>query len=128
MRLLLLVGSCLLPAIALAQTTVSGRVLEAESGAALAGATILQTGTTNGVPSDAEGNFTLAIPVAADSIALTFSSIGYTTQRRRVAPGSTSIVRLAPDTKRIGCRMMAYPRAEIGLASVTVRSSRRQAP
>lgn len=117
MRLLLLLGSCLLPALASAQTTVSGRVVEAKSGDALAGATILQTGTTNGVPSNAEGNFTLAIPVASDSIALTFSLVGYTTQRRRVAPGSTSIVRLVPDVKFIDCGMTAYPRAEIGLAS-----------
>lgn len=115
--LLLLFCSWLLPLAAQAQTTVSGRVLDAKSGAGLPGVTVLQTGTINGVSSDAEGNFTLALAVSADSIALTFSSVGYVMQRRRVAASSASIIRLAVDTKIIECCCVVLPQAEIGLSS-----------
>ncbi|MGY3089608.1 hypothetical protein ACVWYF_002656 [Hymenobacter sp. UYAg731] len=100
-----------------AQTTVYGRVLDAKSGDVLAGATILQTGTSNGIASDTEGNFTLAIPAYSDSIALTFSSIGYSTQWRRVAPGSYTTIRLRQDNRLIECDLSISPRAEVGLAS-----------
>ncbi|GAB3856591.1 hypothetical protein GCM10028822_29160 [Hymenobacter terrigena] len=108
---------CLLRASVHAQTTVSGRVLDAKSGDGLPGVTILQTGTLNGVSSDVEGNFKLAIVNYSDSVALTFSYIGYVTQRRNVAAGSTSITRLAIDTKTISCDLLMPPRAEVGLSS-----------
>ena len=115
--LFLLCGGWLLPQIAHAQTTVAGRVFDAKSGDGLPGVTILQTGTVNGISSDAEGNFTLVVPATADSIALTISSVGYATQRRHVARDSNTITRLAPDTKLIDCCCVALPRAEIGLSS-----------
>lgn len=116
--LFLLLCSCtLLPQLARAQTTVAGRVLDAKSGDGLPGVTILQTGTVNGISSDAEGNFTLVVPATADSIALTISSVGYVTQRRRVAGGSTTTIQLAADTKIIECCCVTLPRAEIGLSS-----------
>ncbi|UOQ97025.1 carboxypeptidase-like regulatory domain-containing protein [Hymenobacter sp. 5317J-9] len=115
--LLLFCGVWLLPHLALAQTTVSGRVLDAETGNGLFGVTVLQTGTLNGVSADAEGRFSLTLPSAADSIALTFYYIGYVTQQRRVAAGSTSIVRLVVDTKQIIDCEVVQPLAEVGLSS-----------
>ena len=99
------------------QTTVSGRVLELKNDLGIPGVTILQTGTINGISSDHDGYFTLAVPDTPDSIALTFSSIGYVTQRQRVAPGSNSTTRLALDSRLIECGISTSPRAEIGLAS-----------
>lgn len=121
MRLFLLLGSCLLPALALAQTTVSGRVLDAKTDAGVAGATILQPGTTNGVASDSAGHFTLLVPSSPDSITLRFSMIGYLAQQRRVAVGSASTVRLAPDTIRYDYDAEAarYSLVGIGLISGT---------
>lgn len=114
---LLLCGGALLPQVAHAQTTVAGRVLDAKSGDGLPGVTALQTSTLNGVSSDVEGNFTLKLTASSDSISLTFSSVGYVTQRRRVAVGSTSIIRLVADTRNIIDCYVMLPRAEIGLTS-----------
>ncbi|GAB3725285.1 hypothetical protein GCM10027594_06630 [Hymenobacter agri] len=110
-------GVWLLPHFARAQTTVSGRVVDAKSGDGLPGVSVLQTGTLNGVSADIEGRFSLALPSTADSIALTFSSIGYVTQQRHVAAGSTSIVRLVVNTRQIIDCEIIQPLAEVGLSS-----------
>ena len=115
--LLLFCGVWLLPHLALAQTIVSGRVVDAKSGDGLPGVTVLQTGTLNGISADIEGRFSLTLPSTADSIALTFSYIGYVTQQRRVAAGSTSIVRLVVNTKQIIDCEIIQPLAEVGLSS-----------
>lgn len=108
---------CLLLPSVYAQTSISGRVLDAKSGDGMPGVTVLQTGTTNGISSDVEGNFTLPVTATSDSIALTFSSVGYVTQRRHVAAGSNSIIRLVADTRNIIDDLVVPPRAEIGLCS-----------
>jgi hypothetical protein len=94
MRLLLPFCLCLCSAGAFAQTTVSGRVLDAKTGDGLPGATVLQTGTANGVSSDAEGRFKLTVAGQPDSVALTISSIGYTTVQPVVAPRGELLFRL----------------------------------
>ncbi|WP_460584105.1 SusC/RagA family TonB-linked outer membrane protein [Hymenobacter arcticus] len=72
---------------ALAQTqVVSGRVVGAD-GNAIPGATVVERGTTNGVSSGADGNFSLSVKPQATLI---ISSIGFTTQN--VAVGSRSSV------------------------------------
>ncbi|MFZ5941096.1 MAG: SusC/RagA family TonB-linked outer membrane protein [Bacteroidota bacterium] len=53
--------------------TVKGKIID-ENGVPLPGATILQTGTSNGVISDAGGNFSIIVP--SDAL-LTVSFIGY---------------------------------------------------
>ena len=60
----------------LAQNKVSGTVLDA-TGEPLIGVSILETGTSNGVVTDFDGNFTLIVKQGAT---LTISYIGYTTQ------------------------------------------------
>lgn len=62
---------------ALAQTqALSGRVTGSD-GSAVPGVTILERGTTNGVTSDADGIFRLAVQPQAT---LVISSVGFTTQ------------------------------------------------
>ena len=63
---------------ALAQTSVSGTITDAESGDPLIGASILVTGTSTGTVTDFDGNYTLNVPEGAES--LTISYTGYATQ------------------------------------------------
>lgn len=59
----------------IAQTRVSGRVLDGESGEALPFVTILLVGTNSGTTSDFDGTFELESPVRADSVR--FEYVGY---------------------------------------------------
>lgn len=65
---------------------VTGQITD-ENGTALPGATIIEKGTTNGVTSDADGNFTITVD---DEATLVISFIGYTEQEI-VVQGRTSI-------------------------------------
>lgn len=72
---LLLLLTCLLVGVGLlnAQTkSISGRVLSAENDEPIAGAAILVKGTSIGVASDAEGRFTLNVPVSATTLVVSF--------------------------------------------------------
>ncbi|HSV75941.1 MAG TPA: TonB-dependent receptor [Bacteroidales bacterium] len=123
-RILILGGLLLLMGASLyAQTIrVTGRVTDATDGTALPGVTVLLQGTTQGVATDANGNFTLDVPangvlvfsfvgmtsatvpiegrtvvnVALEREALTideFVFTGYSLQRRRDLTGSLASVR-----------------------------------
>ncbi len=61
--------------------TVTGSITEAESGMPLPAANILEVGTSNGVMTDFDGNY--SIEVSEDAI-LTVSYIGYTTKEIQV--------------------------------------------
>jgi TonB-linked SusC/RagA family outer membrane protein len=70
-----------------AQTqAISGRVLGSD-GAAVPGATVLERGTTNGVSTNANGEFNLSVQPGAS---LVISSVGYTAQT--IAVGSQSVI------------------------------------
>ena len=62
--------------VAFAQKTVSGNVVD-DQGIPLPGATILEQGTTNGVSSDFDGNFSIEV---AEGAVLVISFVGYQTQ------------------------------------------------
>ena len=78
--------------------TVTGTVVD-EAGIPVIGANIIEKGTTNGVITDLDGNFTLEVPVGAT---IEISYIGYTTQEVAVN-GSTSHldIKLSEDTQKI---------------------------
>ena len=61
-----------------AQRSISGTVLD-EGGLPLPGATVIEKGTSNGVSTDFDGNFT--IEVAEDAV-IEVSFIGYTSLAR----------------------------------------------
>lgn len=67
---------CLVSSVALAQTTVSGKVMD-EAGVGMPGVNIIVKNTTNGTTTDSEGNYSLAV-LESDAV-LVFSFIGYTT-------------------------------------------------
>ena len=66
---------------------VTGRVSDAEG--TLIGATVLEKGTTNGVVTDFDGNFTIDVKPGAT---LVISYVGYVTQEVRV--GNQSILNI----------------------------------
>ena len=59
---------CAVTAISLAAQTqkVSGTVLDAKTGETLIGVSVLESGTTNGVVTDLDGNFTLNVQKNAE--------------------------------------------------------------
>ncbi|SHJ88202.1 SusC/RagA family TonB-linked outer membrane protein [Pseudozobellia thermophila] len=80
------------------QTAITGTVTD-ESGVPLPGATVLEVGTSNGVSTDFDGNYTI-VP-SGDSPVLEFSYIGYATKTITVN-GQTSInVVLAEDASEL---------------------------
>ncbi|MBF9224232.1 SusC/RagA family TonB-linked outer membrane protein [Hymenobacter ruricola] len=82
--ILLLLG---LYGLAQAQTrTVSGKVTDAKGGA-LPGVTVLVQGTNQGISTNAEGTYSIAVPEAAT---LVFSSVGF--EARTVPVGSQAVI------------------------------------
>lgn len=63
--------------------TVSGRIVDAASKAPLIGVSVVVEGTTNGVASDMDGNY--SIEVSGENPVLSFSYLGYDTQNIPVA-------------------------------------------
>jgi iron complex outermembrane receptor protein len=81
---------------AIAQTTVRGRVVDGESGEPVFSANVILEGTTSGVTTDFDGQFSL--PIASYPAVLQVSFIGYAVERINVqGPSSLITVRLQPD-------------------------------
>lgn len=91
-RLILLVA--LLSAMRLcAQFTISGSVTAKSNGEALIGATVQESGTSNGTTTDIDGNFTL--DVASGNATLVFSYVGFAEQTVPVDNRSNITISLA---------------------------------
>ena len=91
-------GIVLAPAARAAVIPVSGRVLDAE-GQPMAGATVLEQGTTNGTGTDGEGRFSLKVQSGAT---LVVSAIGFKSQQLAVGDRTTFEVRLAASATDLG--------------------------
>ncbi len=84
----------------LAQTrTVSGRVTDQKTGEGLPGATVLLKGTTTGISTNSDGNFSLSVPEGNN--VLVVSSIGMVTQEIPLGTRTSVNVALATDTKQL---------------------------
>ena len=86
-RALPLLLALLLPGWLIAQTVVSGRVIESATNKALAGATISVRGTTTFTQTDADGKFSINVPNV--DARLTVSYVGYIAQTVEVKNSST---------------------------------------
>lgn len=84
---------------AMAQYSVSGRVLSGEDQSPLPGVNILVKGTTNGTITDGDGAFVINAPSAND--VLLFSFVGFTTQEVTISNRTTIEVVLVPDAKQL---------------------------
>ncbi|MGV3640628.1 MAG: SusC/RagA family TonB-linked outer membrane protein [Adhaeribacter sp.] len=85
---------------ALAQgLSVKGKITD-ENGQPLPGVTILLKGTSNGVTTNTEGDYSLNLPNGNGTLVVSF--IGYTPQEIPVNNRTTIAVRLVPDAKALG--------------------------
>ena len=89
--LALLFGLLSLPE-AMAQISVSGKVLNFTDSEPLPGVTVLVKGTSNGTVTDVDGNFSLSVPDAAS--VLVFSFVGYNVQEIAVGNKTKLTVKL----------------------------------
>ncbi|MET2984594.1 SusC/RagA family TonB-linked outer membrane protein [Aureibaculum conchae] len=97
MKLLLVV--CLLGFQSMfAQTTVTGTITDAADGATLPGVNIIEKGTSNGVTSDFDGNYSIDV---AEGATLQFSFVGYAAQEIAVNGQTTINVALAESTEAL---------------------------
>ncbi|PPK84098.1 iron complex outermembrane receptor protein [Neolewinella xylanilytica] len=90
MRLLLLTLSHLLGGILLAQSTISGMVIDAETREPLLGATVLIAGSTIGTTTDSDGAFVLS-HTGQFPVDLVVSYLGYETQQVTATAASLQI-------------------------------------
>ena len=94
----ILIALCLFPVVAYAQSiSVSGTVVD-ELGEPVLGANIIEKGTTNGVLTDIDGNFSLKAPNGAT---LVVSYIGYETVEVKVSGTKPMKIVLAEDVKAL---------------------------
>ena len=87
---------CVPFALAQNQVKVTGKVTD-DLGESMIGVSILEKGTTNGVVTDIDGNYTLSVNQGAT---LVFSYVGYVTQEH-VVSGGTLNVTLKEDTETL---------------------------
>jgi len=102
MRKLLLLGLLVLCASlsAFAQSrVVTGRVVSADDGEPVLGVSILIKGTTTGVPSDIDGNFSISVP--DENAVLVFRYIGFKVKEVRVGNQSKMTVNLESDERSL---------------------------
>ena len=81
------------------QTLISGKVTSGEDSSPLPGVSVIEKGTTNGVISDAEGNYSITVK-SADAI-LTFSFVGFSLQEASVTGRNKIDIVLATDSKQL---------------------------
>ena len=94
-KILLSFLTLMVPLLSWAQTiTVKGTVTENVFNEPVMGATVVETGTSNGVATDLDGHFTLTVPVKST---LTISFVGYKTQV--LQPQATMNVMLEENTE-----------------------------
>ena len=91
-QMLLLIMVICLPAMLLAQRTITGTVTDAETGEALIAANVVVVGTTTGTTTDLRGNYSIALPDGATK--LVFSYAGYTKQELEVGASNVLDVKM----------------------------------
>lgn len=80
----------LVPASAIAQTVVKGKVTDARSGDPIPFANIIFQGTTHGTTTDFDGNFSVKTTSSADSLVVSY--MGYSTRTKKVEPGVSQVI------------------------------------
>ena len=100
LKRLMALGLSLLMGLSLAaqtRVTVSGTVVD-DQNEPMIGAGVFEKGTTNGVVTDFDGNYSISVPAGAT---LVFSSVGFTTQEIVVNESRTLNVKLVTDTEML---------------------------
>lgn len=79
------------------QTNITGQVID-ENGVGLPGASVMEKGTTNGVSSDFDGNYSIT---ASEGSVLIFSYIGYSSKEVTVGTSSTIDMQMELDASQL---------------------------
>ncbi len=92
---------CLLSVLALAQTRqITGQVFNSVTSEKIAGATITVKGSKTAAVTDADGKFSIKIPLKGAAVVM-INSVGYTQQSISIANQTNLLVKLATDTKAL---------------------------
>src|SRR6185437_4334593 len=79
----------------LAQTkTITGKITD-EKGNPVSGATVMIKGSSKGISTDADGNFSLSAPASAKQLVIT--NVGYTSQTIPIGTGSNLAITLTTE-------------------------------
>lgn len=108
--------------VVLAQTTYSGKVVSAEDGEPIVGATVMVKGTTTGTITNVNGNFSVATP--ANNRILVVTYVGMKSQE--VQASQNMVIRLESDTEELEeVLVVAYgtTRREAKTGSITTVSA-----
>ena len=81
MKKVLLFLFCAMASVALSAQTIGGTIIDADSSEPLIGVSILEVGTTNGIVTDLDGNFSLTVQ---EDARLQLSYVGYETREIKV--------------------------------------------
>jgi len=87
------------PSRKVADVTISGRVIDATTGEALAGCNVVVKGTQRGTTTDANGTYRISVP--SESSVLVFGFIGFVSQEVRVGNQSTLNVGLKASSSEL---------------------------
>ncbi len=83
--------------LAIADISVSGKIIASDNGETLPGVSVLVKGTSQGTTTDQAGEFTVSVP--DQSSVLVFSFVGYVSQEVTVGSKTRLNLSLEPDTK-----------------------------
>ncbi len=96
---IMLTVALLFSTVLIAQSTITGTVTEAGSNIPLPGANIIEKGTTNGVTSDFDGNFTIKTQESSGELVITF--IGYTSKTISFS-GDATLENIVLESSQVG--------------------------
>ncbi|MDV7137868.1 TonB-dependent receptor [Maribacter sp. TH_r10] len=99
-RMYMVLAAFLMTALAFSQETITGTIVDGETGAPLPGASIIVKGTSNGTSADFDGNFT--INVSNESGTLRVSYLGFNTKEMPfTSTGNIGTITLMPDASAL---------------------------
>ena len=79
--------------------TITGTITDGDSGMPIPGANVIEKGTSNGVSTDFDGNYTIEVTDGAAT--LVFSSLGFSTQEFAISGRASIDVVLMPDAEQL---------------------------
>ncbi|MCD8287799.1 MAG: SusC/RagA family TonB-linked outer membrane protein, partial [Porphyromonadaceae bacterium] len=96
---LLVIALINIPLVLSAQDRITGRVISADDSGPLPGASVTEKGTTNGVITDLDGNYTIVL--SGSPATLVFSYIGMETVERKVTGGGRIDVAMQSEAQQM---------------------------
>ena len=100
-RIYLAIAAIFVSAMAFAQGTLTGTVVDGDLGGPLPGATVMVKGTRTGTSTDFDGNFTLEVNQSSGTLIVSY--IGFVSKSIPFSSaGSVGTISLLPDAEELG--------------------------